>query len=71
MRRILFMAASLVILSNVGCLLNAYPSDPVERMKVLMNQSENERIMQGEWERFWMVDQPTHLTPDRTDGGTR
>jgi hypothetical protein len=25
--------------------------------------------MQREWERFWMLDQPSHLTPDRVHGG--
>ena len=39
------------------------------RTKELMNQSENLRLMQEEWERIWFIDMPSHLTPFRTDGG--
>jgi len=56
-------------LSNVGCFINQYPSDKNDRMDVLMVQSENLRQIQGEWRRFWLNDQPSHLTPDRVDGG--
>jgi hypothetical protein len=52
-----------------GCLtgkfppfLNEYQADPVERMQTLMYESENVRQMQGEIDRFWMVDQPSHVT---------
>ena len=38
-------------------------------MMVLMNQSENLRQIEYEMERFWMVDQPSHLTPERVHGG--
>jgi hypothetical protein len=55
--------------SNVGCFLNQYPSDKNDRMDVLLVQSENLRQIQGEWRRFWLNDQPSHLTPDRVDGG--
>jgi hypothetical protein len=48
---------------------NRYPSDPQRRMMVLMNQSENLRQIEHEMERFWMVDQPSHLTPERVHGG--
>jgi hypothetical protein len=71
MRRMLLLAASVMILPTVGCLLNEYQADPVERMQTLMYESENLRQMQGEIDRFWMVDQPSHLTPDRTHGGVR
>jgi len=70
MRRVLFLAvvaASGVL--NAGCMLNAYPSDPQRRTMVLMNQSENLRQIDYEMERFWMVDQPSHLTPERVHGG--
>jgi hypothetical protein len=71
MRRLLLLAASAAILANAGCFLNRYSSDPVERMQQLMYESENLRQIQGEVERFWMNDQPSHLTPDRTHGGVR
>jgi hypothetical protein len=70
MRRLLLLVVLAVVLAgNAGCLLNAYPSNPTDRMQVLLNQSENERQMQGEWSRFWMVDSPSHLSYDRIDGG--
>ena len=44
MRRLIVLAGVAVLgLSNVGCILNQYPSDPTQRMDVLMNQSENLR----------------------------
>jgi hypothetical protein len=70
MRRVFMLAAmGLVGLLNSGCLLNCYSSDPSLRIRELLNQSENLRNIEGEWERFWMVDQPSHLTPDRVHGG--
>jgi hypothetical protein len=63
------LAIAGLTLSNVGCFLNQYPSDKNDRMDVLMVQSENLRQIQGEWRRFWLNDQPSHLTPDRVDGG--
>jgi hypothetical protein len=70
MKRFLALAAfSTVLISNVGCFLNAYNSDPNLRMKELMNQSENLRQIQYEWERIWFTDMPSHLTPERVNGG--
>ncbi len=70
MRRVLLLAVVAAIGAlNTGCLLNAYPSNPERRMLVLMNQSENLRQIDYEMERFWMVDQPSHLTPERVHGG--
>ena len=70
MRRMLFLAGVAAIgFCNVGCMLNAYPSTPDRRVMVLMNQSENLRQIEYEMERFWMVDQPSHLTPERVNGG--
>jgi hypothetical protein len=47
----------------------APPGDSNERMKVLLNQSENLRQIEYEMEQFWMVDQPSRLTPERVHGG--
>jgi hypothetical protein len=70
MKRLLLLAAvSTLLVTNVGCFINAYSSDPDLRMKELMNQSENLRQIQYEWERIWFTDQPSHLTPERVHGG--
>jgi hypothetical protein len=70
MRRLLFLVGAVSLaLSSSGCLLNQYPSDPQTRMDVLMNQSEDLRQIENEWRRFWMNDQPSHLTYDRAHGG--
>ncbi len=70
MRRwILAMALAVTALSNTGCIINQYSSDPNERMQEMLNESENLRQIRGEWERFWMIDQPSHLTPVRIHGG--
>jgi hypothetical protein len=70
MRRLLFLAmAATIALGNTGCLLNIYSGDPNVRMEQLMIQSEDLRMIQDEWRRIWFTDQPSHLTPMRTDGG--
>jgi hypothetical protein len=66
--RILAAVAALS-LANTGCVLNQYSSDPVVRMEELMIDSENLRQMHDEIRRFWMNDQPSHLTPYRVHGG--
>jgi hypothetical protein len=70
MRRfLLLLAISGVVLSNSGCLLNIYSSDPNRRMQELLNVSEDLRQIEYEWERIWFVDQPSHMTPERVHGG--
>jgi hypothetical protein len=68
-RSLLLVGIAGLVLGNAGCLINAYSSDPNRRMHELMNQSEDLRQIQGEWERIWMIDQPSHLTPERVHGG--
>jgi hypothetical protein len=68
-RWLLLTVVAGLALGNSGCFLNQYPSDPNERMEVLLNQSEDLRQIQGEWRRFWMNDQPSHMTYQRVDGG--
>jgi hypothetical protein len=70
MRRWLFvlMLAGLG-LSNTGCLINLYSPDPAIRISQLINESEDFRIMQEQWQRIWFTDHPSHLTPNRVDGG--
>jgi hypothetical protein len=68
-RLLLLVAVSSMIVTNVGCFINAYNSDPDLRIKELINQSENLRQIQYEWERIWFTDMPSHLTPERVNGG--
>jgi hypothetical protein len=70
MRRVLLLAAgAALVCSTTGCFINEYSSDPNRRINELMVQSEDLRQIQNEWERIWFVDQPSHLTPERVDGG--
>jgi hypothetical protein len=46
-----------------------YSSNPNVRMEELLFQSEELRQMHDEWRRWWLNDQPTHLTPQRVEGG--
>jgi hypothetical protein len=70
MRRLLTMAIVCgMALANAGCLINQYSSDPNQRVKELLNNSEDLRQIQYEWERIWFNDQPSHLTPERVHGG--
>ena len=70
MRRLMIaLAAGGALLSSGGCLLNEYSSDPNRRVVELLNQSEDLRQIADEWERFWMIDHPSHMSFDRVDGG--
>jgi hypothetical protein len=70
MRRLLLLVAlTVVILSNTGCFVNLYSSDPNRRVTELLNQSEDLRVIEEEWERIWFTDQPSHLNPNRVHGG--
>jgi hypothetical protein len=70
MRRfLLLLAVAGLVLSNSGCLINIYSSDPNRRIQELMNVSEDLRQIEYEWERIWFVDQPSHMTPERVHGG--
>ncbi len=42
---------------------------PPRRVEELLVDSENLRQAGDEWERFWFLDQPSHMTPFRTHGG--
>ena len=71
MRRRLLILVVLVVgmLPSSGCILNQYSSDPLIRMEQLLIDSENLRQMHDQWRRFWMNDQPSHMTPYRIHGG--
>ncbi len=68
-RLIVWAAGAGLALSNTGCFLNIYSSDPNVRMEQLLNQSEDLRQIGYEWRRIWFTDQPSHLTPVRVHGG--
>ena len=63
------MVLASMVFSNTGCILNMWSSDPNIRMNQLLNVSEDLRNMEYEIRRFWMNDQPSHLSPNRTHGG--
>ena len=70
MRRVLqlvFLAACLS--TTTGCLLPIYSSRPERRVQQLLYTSEDLRSIVDEWERFWFLDSPSHMTPIRTHGG--
>jgi hypothetical protein len=69
MRRLLLLvAAAGVILGQTGCFINIYSSNPNRRILELLNNSEDLRQIEYEWERIWFTDHPSHLTPERVDG---
>jgi hypothetical protein len=63
------MCLSVALGASVGCLLPIYSADPTLRTQQLIYTSEDLRAMLMEWERFWFLDQPSHLTPQRVHGG--
>ena len=47
-----------------------YAAYKPRRVEELLVDSENLRQAGDEWERFWLLDQPSHMTPYRTHGGS-
>ena len=69
--RALALMLGLVALAQ-GCApvpLPHYAASPTTRVQELLVDSENLRQIGDEWERFWFLDQPSHMTPFRTHGG--
>ena len=66
---VLLTAMAGLVLANAVCFINAYSSDPDRRMHELLNQSEDLRQIEYEWERIWFTDEPSHMTPERVHGG--
>lgn len=70
MRKLMLaIALGAMLTSATGCILPAYSGDPTRRVQELIFTSENLRLINDEWERVWMLDQPDHCTPYRTHGG--
>jgi len=49
--------------------LPRYAAYGPKRVEELLVDSENLRLLGDDWERFWFLDQPSHLGPFRTHGG--
>ena len=70
MRKLLFaVLLGMGLASATGCLVPAYSGDPTRRSQQLIYTSENLRMLLEDWERLWMLDQPSHATPYHTHGG--
>ena len=69
-RKWLLAAVAICSLSaSTGCLVPIYSADPGRRAQQLIYSSENLRQMLDEWERIWMLDMPSHLSPHSMHGG--
>lgn len=66
---LLLTLLAFISISAVGCVHPVYSGDPIRRNQQLIYSSENLRLIHDEYERFWMLDQPSHMTPYRTHGG--
>lgn len=62
-------ALAAAILPSTGCFVPIYSARPERRIQQLLYTSEDLRSVVDEWERFWHLDQPSHMTPIRTHGG--
>ena len=67
---LLAILLGVVLIGSTGCLIPMYSGDTTRRNQQLLYNSENLRLIHDEWERFWNLDQPSHMTPYRTHGGT-
>jgi len=66
---LLCLFAGFALFQATGCATPIYSGDPARRTQQLIYTSENLRLFLDDWERFWLLDQPSHLTPHRTHGG--
>ncbi|WP_404309201.1 hypothetical protein [Neorhodopirellula lusitana] len=57
------------VTTSVGCFVPIYSARPERRVQQMLYTSEDLRALVDEWERFWFLDSPSHLTPIRTHGG--
>jgi hypothetical protein len=63
------LTCGMLLSTAVGCIIPAYSGDPARRTQELMFTSENLRLFCDDWERIWLLDEPSHMTPYRTHGG--
>ncbi len=70
MRRMIYTALlGLILTTSVGCLIPAYSGNRARRTQQMIFNSEDQRAILNYWERFWHLDQPDHMTPQRVHGG--
>ncbi len=70
MRRLIYAALlGFALTSAAGCILPAYSGDRARRTQQLLFSSEDMRQILNQWERFWFLDQPDHMNPQRVHGG--
>jgi hypothetical protein len=70
MRRLMqFAFLTVCLTTTVGCFVPIYSTRPERRVQQLLYTSEDLRSLVDEWERFWFLDSPSHMTPIRTHGG--
>jgi len=70
MRRMFYAVLVLAAIStSIGCIIPAYSGDRTRRTQQLIFTSENQRQILNFWERFWHMDQPDHMAPQRVHGG--
>jgi hypothetical protein len=70
MRRFMQLTLLAVCLSStVGCFVPIYSARPERRVQQLLYTSEDLRQIVDEWERFWFLDGPSHMSPVRVHGG--
>jgi|PeaSoiMetatran63_FD_contig_123_7409_length_1966_multi_16_in_2_out_0_5 hypothetical protein len=63
------MVASLALFEGCAPIpLPHYAAYKPRRVEELLVDSENLRQAGDDWERFWLLDTPSHLTPFRTNG---
>jgi hypothetical protein len=53
----------------IGLPINVYDPEPNERILELLNQSEDLKQIEAEWQLIEWMDMPSHLTPERVNGG--
>ena len=68
-RAVLSLTLAVAVTSSVGCFLPIYSARPERRVQQLLFTSDNLRQMVDDWERFWQLDHPSHMSPIRTHGG--
>ena len=66
---LLALMVAVSMAAQSGCIIPAYSGDPRVRARELIITSENQRMLLEEWQRFWFLDQPDHMTPFRSHGG--
>ena len=70
MRRLIRTTLLAVCLTTtVGCFVPIYSARPERRVQQLLYTSEDMRSILEEWERFWFLESPSHMTTIRTHGG--